>query len=442
MRPSRRLMSAKARLVGIVLGVLVVFGVALLAITIALLADQLPQVLDATSGSSSGAPGGLQAPIPPSPGGAMTPGIAVTVEPESPSSALPASEGVTLTVPSGDLETYWPKLRRLVILDGGLALLITAVAAGFLGWWLAGRILRPLRRMVSVSRRIGDHTLSERVPVAVADDEFGELAIELNAMLERLESGYRREQMLSSAASHELYTPMAAQRTLLEVTLSDPDADAAALRTACEVVLDQNRQLERITQAVLTLGRTRDAQREGVVPVRIDQAILRMIDELEARDLTITTRLDSVTLEVNPVSVEALLRNLVGNALNHNEPDGWIKVDLRRGRPDDLESVATLTITNSCRPVDPRLLSELGTPFRRGGTRTSASASVGLGLAIVNAIAKLYHWRVSIDAPTPGTFAVTVDFGSGRGSTGEPAIAEDEAARHRVDRQGRLHRAG
>ena len=384
----------------LVLVILGVFGGCLLGLTVLVLLQQLPHTTGRATGSSVIVPDGASS----------SSGVTVSLDPGSGLSDQPTSAGVLVDTSDGsDLESYASQLLGLVIRDGVVVLLGGLVVAAPLVLWQANRILRPLGAMASATRRVSEQTLSERVPVDSERDEFGQLATELNAMLDRLEYGYRYERMLSSAASHELFGPMAAQRTYLEVTLSDPDADAAALRKACEVVLDQNRGLERITEAILTLGRARNAVHEQAVPLRIDLAIARMVEEVGVGDdLAVSVRLDEVTLCAHAASLDALLRNLISNAVSHNIPGGWIRIDLTG--TSMARHRAVLTVANSCPPIDRAELGELSKPFRRSDThRSSTTASVGLGLTIIDAIGRMYDWPTTIASPEPGVFRVRVE---------------------------------
>jgi len=228
-------------------------------------------------------------------------------------------------------------------------------------------------------------------------------------MLDHIETGYRYEGMLASAASHELYTPIAAQRTILEVALSDPEADTQGLRRACEAVLDQNRRLERVLNAVFALGRLRrTGNQEDVVPVAIEEILTKVIAETHTGDVTITTQLDPVVVNAGSSGVEILFRNLFANAISHNVTGGWVTVVLKRDQIGE-SAAARLIVENSCALEDEASLDELRKPFRRGESpRSEWSASVGLGLAVVDVIASQCGWPLTIAVPKPGTFVVSV----------------------------------
>lgn len=398
-RKPRRAVSARFRLTAVIVMVVVLFGAALLIAATALLAAQLPQQIQiAFTGEL--------------PEGTVPTDISsVAIRPSS-SGEIPALSNTDSSgnVPSLDLTKYRTDTLRLLVIDGSIALIGVAILAGLASWILAGRILKPLRDIVASSRRISDQTLSERVPVGVANDELSELATTLNSMLDRIESGFQRERLLIAAAGHELHTPVANQRVLLEVAHADPDVDVEQLRQVGQIALEQNQRLERIINSVLALGHSRSSRQERTVsPTRLDQAVKDVLAGTDCGDLTVTTNLDPITLDTDPVLLERLLQNLITNAVVHNKPEGWITIDATHDQPEPKTNAAVITVTNSCHQIDPTLIPTLREPFRRGrADRTGSAASVGLGLTIIDAIAETNGWSMSISIPTTSTFAITI----------------------------------
>ena len=123
-----------------------------------------------------------------------------------------------------------------------------------LGWLLAGRLLRPLQAMVATARDISATNLSRRLRTGDRDDEFSRLGQTLNDLFARLEASFESQRHFVANAAHELRTPLTAERTVLQVALRDPDASAAALRAACNEVLELGEQQERLIDALLTLA--------------------------------------------------------------------------------------------------------------------------------------------------------------------------------------------
>ncbi|WP_406158941.1 HAMP domain-containing protein [Streptomyces sp. NBC_00882] len=86
-----------------------------------------------------------------------------------------------------------------------------------MGWWLVGRALAPVPARTDIARRISEQHLRERLALTGPDDELHGLASTFDSMLDRLEKSFESRRRFVANASHELCTPLAVQRTSLEV---------------------------------------------------------------------------------------------------------------------------------------------------------------------------------------------------------------------------------
>ncbi len=149
--------------------------------------------------------------------------------------------------------------RLLITLAVGGAALTALLGLG--GWILASAALRPVRRMTDEASEISRADTGRRLPLPIANDEIGHLGETLNAMLDRLETSFLREQSFVDDASHELRTPLAVLRGELELALLHPgDADetVATLRR-CAIEVDR---LSSLAQDLLVLARAGSSARD------------------------------------------------------------------------------------------------------------------------------------------------------------------------------------
>jgi len=210
-------------------------------------------------------------------------------------------------------------------------------------------------------------------------------------------------------ASHELRTPLAGLRTLLEVTLADPDADADTLRSACEEALALGEHQERLVQALLALatserGVTRRDTLDlaqvvrGVLASRRDQATGKGIDLAEHLTPAVTAG--------DRRLIESLIANLIDNAICHNHPGGHVEIATQTSGTE-----ASLTITNGGPVIPDNQIQRLFRPFQKlAPDRNSRPDGYGLGLAIVNAVAQAHHATLTTAARPEGGLAITVRF--------------------------------
>jgi len=208
-------------------------------------------------------------------------------------------------------------------------------------------------------------------------------------------------------AAHELRGEITLQRTLAEVALADPDADAAALRRMGERVAAACERQGRLLDALLTLARSQygHLRHESVDLAATAADVLHAQDH---RGLGCSTALEPARVTGDPQLIERLVANLVANAVRHNVTGGRIDVATytAAGR-------ATLEVTNTGPLIPSGELTRLFRPFQRLGAAGGPPADgVGLGLAIVQAIVGAHNASVSAHARSAGGLRIKVEFGA------------------------------
>jgi signal transduction histidine kinase len=385
--------SVRVRLTLLFGGLFLVAGAALLGITYGL-------VSHATSGiiisriSSYGAAGSGSAGSGSAASGAAGAGSAAGT---SAPGALPAPGALsaqTLATAQG----AQAEENDTLLLYSGIALAIMAVVSVALGWFAAGRALRPLRRITGAAQRISATNLHERLALDGPDDDLRELADTIDDLFARLDASFDAQRQFVANASHELRTPLARSRTLLEVALRDPAASATSLRTACERALAAGAEQERLIEALLTLARGQRglARREPLDLAAITRDVLAArSSEIAARGLAVAVTLAPALLAGDAALAERAVANLVDNALRHNVADGTVTVSV-----ESADGRAAFVVANSGPEVPPGEVDRLLLPFQRGPvqrggasrfarTRSGPDAGLGLGLglSIVSAVA-------------------------------------------------------
>ena len=299
-------------------------------------------------------------------------------------------------------------LPQLTVVLVTLAIAV-AVSLGF-GWLLAGRLLRPLRAIVATARDISATNLSRRLRTGDRDDEFSRLGQTLNDLFARLEASFESQRHFVANAAHELRTPLAAERTVLQVALRDPEASVASLRAACDEVLSLGQQQEQLIDALLTLaGSERGISRAE--PFDLADVAAAVTEDVEIGDVEIGATLGPAPAEGDPRLAESLVANLVGNALRHNVPGGWASIET--GTADGR---AVLRVSNSGPVIPAAEVGRLFQPFQRLGdervrpARGGGAGGHGLGLAIVRAIAVAHDAELSARPRAGGGLDIMVWF--------------------------------
>jgi signal transduction histidine kinase len=350
---------------------------------------------------------------------AITYGLAwnATTPPADPTNFGSDNSGNTLIVPkhaqaelaqqhAAEVHQQAADMHQLLA-SSGIALLITAVLSIAMGWLAAGRVLRPLRAMTAATQRISEQNLHERLAVAGPDDELKRLGDTIDDLLARLEAAFDAQRRFVANASHELRTPLTIMRTALDVATrkpGPPSPGATALAGKIRAGLDK---ADRLVESFLTLAR---AQHGGTVrrsTVALDKlAAAVLADHCAAiSDMHLTVGQDHHDAPVpgNQALLTHLIGNLIGNAIRHNLPGGWIRVATGTGT-----DTARLVVENSGPVLDPGRVGELAQPFRRAVPDRTGADGAGLGLSIVAAIAATHHGTLDLHARPDGGLRVTV----------------------------------
>jgi heavy metal sensor kinase len=322
-----------------------------------------------------------------------------------PSQVLVSSaEGGVLLVVAGSLEDRneaLDGLRAQLLVAGPVGLLLASLA----GYLLAGAALRPVEAMRRRAGQISADTASHRLPLPKSHDEISRLGETLNAMLARLDAGLRRERRFVADAGHELRTPLALLQTELELALRRPRSRkdlVGALRSAGEEV----DRLTRLAEDLLVLASTE----EGRLPLRISEFPVReLLDgvarrfapraEAAGRHLEVTATADG-TMSGDPLRLEQALGNLVDNALRHG--GGPIGIEAA-GEDGSFE----LRVRDEGAGFPPDFVPHAFERFTRA-EESRPRGGAGLGLAIVDAVARAHGGSVQASNGAQGGAEVTI----------------------------------
>jgi signal transduction histidine kinase len=311
---------------------------------------------------------------------------------------------------------------HLLLTRSAVALGIMTLISLVLGWFVAGRALRPVRTITTRARAISATNLHERLALDGPDDELKDLGDTIDDLLARLDGAFEAQRQFVANASHELRTPLARQRTIAQVAAADPDATVDSLRAAHERVIAAGEEQTLLIDALLTLtrGQAGLARRREFDLTTITDAVVRARRaEADARDVHVHTALAAAPTTGDPDLAERLVTNLVDNALRHNRPGGRIEIttSVRNGH-------ALLTVTNDGPTIPPSEVERLFEPLQRlDPARSGHADGHGLGLSIVRAVATAHTAGIVARARPDGGLHIEVDFPSTYVARADPGPA-------------------
>ncbi len=296
------------------------------------------------------------------------------------------------------LRDTWSALREYTRTLCGLLLaaLLLATATGYL---FSRRAFRPVEQLRLEAEGIDPTNLSARLAIPIAEDELKRLAQTLNAMLSRIESGFRAVQQFTADASHELRTPLALILTATEVTLRR-ERSAAELRDTLLKVQREGRHMANLLEQLLTLARSDAQQGEKHFDyVDLTELTRELVQDLESTALNKGLELQEEVLSGShytrgdATELRRLLMTLLDNAIKYTD-SGSIRVSLKLQEGEYIVSIADTGI--GIRTEDlPMIFDRF---WRADQVRSSLDRGAGLGLALASQTACRHHGRIGVQS--------------------------------------------
>ncbi len=284
------------------------------------------------------------------------------------------------------LETFRWRIAAAV----ALAFLLTAA----LGFLLLRRGLRPLRRIAEQAAAITPARLHSRLEAADTPVELSQLSQAFNAMLERLDDGYRRLTQFSADLAHEIRTPVGSLMGISQVTLQQPRS-VDEYQGVLASNLDELERIARMVESILFLARADDAQAVlDLHELELEEEMQRIVAYFEGpadeRQLQLRHQ-GGGRLRADPMLLRRALSNLVANAIRYADAGSEILIRVREEK-----GACLIQVENCCSPLQPAQLERLFDRFYRADLARQGGESNGLGLAIVAAIMRLHGGAVSV----------------------------------------------
>lgn len=281
---------------------------------------------------------------------------------------------------------------------------LLVLLAALLGFWLSGRSLAPVNRIIATAESIGAQNLSKRLEVPRTKDELQRLTLTLNAMLARIEASFNKITQFTADASHDLRTPVAVIRTSAELALRKKRTESE-YHEALDKILSTSLEASELLENLLALARA-DA---GVLNVELhplelgahvrkvqERAVLLSADK--ALDIRLQTPARPVWVKADALSLDRLLLILVDNAIKYTPRGGRCEIALSQDHDK-----ARITVSDSGIGIAQDDLQHVFDRFYRADRARSKNVpGAGLGLAIARWITDIHGGKIVVES-VPGT---------------------------------------
>ena len=269
------------------------------------------------------------------------------------------------------------------------------LAAAF-GWFASGRVFRPIAAMSDSAQAIGQHDLDQRMSEGDSDNELNRLAREFNHMLDRLQEAFDNQRQFVDDAGHELRTPLTVIRGHLDLLETDPEANSASL----PIVKDELERMSRLVTDLQTLTKSNQPGFIQLSPVNLDQLNDELFVKSEAladRNWIPSSKSAAIEWSIDRQRITQAILQLADNACKQTQPGQPIEPGVEVN-----ENFIAFYVADSGPGIPMSERKRITKRFARGIDYAEKGEGSGLGLAVVEAIAKAHGGYLRIDNSSLG----------------------------------------
>jgi heavy metal sensor kinase len=276
--------------------------------------------------------------------------------------------------------------------------LILAISVA-LGWFLAGRALKPFEEITRTAERITHQNLNMQIVTTHREEEVQRLVQSFNSMVQRLDKAFRQMRKFNADAAHELRTPLSILQGENEVALRSPTL-SEEVRLVLASNLEELDRLARIVNDLLTLSEA-EAGRQVLVwePLDAQNFLEDLVDQMKLlasdRNLRIELRCEpGLWINADKLWIRRAILNLLDNAIKYSRDGGLVIVSSEREN-----STARLKVRDDGIGILPHDLPHIfDRLYRADPARSRDSGGVGLGLALVKWIVEVHGGTIHVES--------------------------------------------
>jgi len=289
--------------------------------------------------------------------------------------------------------------KESFLLRSVIATTIIILLSSVCTYFLTKKALTPLQKLTSEVSQIQAQNLSTQLPVPNSKDEIAQLTSSFNEMLTRLDNAFSTQKQFSANAAHELRTPLAVLQTNLEVFEKKQKPEMIEYRQLFTMIKEQTARLSQLVGTLLDMTNLKSVPRTDQVSLEelVDEVFCDLDPIAEKAGISIYFN-DSSNQDLHTdvtgsyVLLYRAVYNLVENAIKYNRPHGSVSVSVKQENGQ-----AMVLVTDTGIGISPENQKKIFDPFFRvDKSRSRAMGGAGLGLALVDSIAKEHRGTVKV----------------------------------------------
>ena len=300
------------------------------------------------------------------------------------------------------------------LLRSVIATTIIILLSSVCTYFLTKKTLTPLQKLTSEVSQIQAQNLSTQLAVPNSKDEIAQLTSSFNEMLARLDNAFSTQKQFSANAAHELRTPLAVLQTNLEVFEKKQEPEMVEYQQLFTMIKEQTARLSQLVGTLLDMTNLKSVPRTDHVsleelvdevfcdldPVAEKAGISIHFDDNSSQDWHTDVHTPDASALNNNIrnitgSYVLLYRavyNLVENAIKYNRPNGSVTVSVK-----EKNGQAMILVKDTGIGISPENQKKIFDPFFRvDKSRSRAMGGAGLGLALVDSIAREHGGSVKV----------------------------------------------
>lgn len=303
---------------------------------------------------------------------------------------------------SDQVQATKDQFRVRSIIATGIIILLSSICTYF----VSRRALQPLCSLSNEVNKIEAQNLSESLEVPDTNDEISHLTGSFNKMLSRLDEAFTAQKQFSASAAHELRTPLAVMQTNLEVFARKNNPDTEEYQEIFRMIQEQTERLSHLSEVLLDMTGIQSIERSDSISLAelTDEVFCDLISVADQKEVELIQENGDCTVTGSYLLLYRAVYNLVENAIKYNHPGGkvTVKISQKKAEPDcSAPSVSTdcafVEVTDTGIGIPPEFQERIFDPFFRvDKSRSRAMGGAGLGLALVNEIARQHGGLVRV----------------------------------------------
>lgn len=300
-----------------------------------------------------------------------------------------------LTIGVSQQESYNVLHNLMIILISTYVIILLILY--FIMSFVASKAIEPIYQLIDSASQINYTNINARLPLPENQDEIHQLATTINQLLARLENSFYQQKQFTSDASHEMQTPLAAIKGIIEVLLRKPRT-AEQYELKMKEVLNQTNRLSQLYDQLLLLARLesnvlKSNKKQIVLHTSIEKCINNHEVIVNENKVVINNTVpNEVLVLADTLLLEMILDNLISNAIKYNKTGGNIYISWDK-------SDRLLSIKDEGVGIEADKLQLIFNRFYRiDDSRNSQIPGNGIGLSIVKRICEVQNIILSVDS--------------------------------------------